>query len=119
MTDEAPWIAHFLEDLGALADLQLQRRAWVLKDGTPFLSPTELVCAVFDDSAVGDELDAGREVFSPSADACLRELDGLVDLVDLDLLGPPANLLADPRWTKVTRAAGRALTEVRTALGRP
>lgn len=118
MTDEEPWIASFLAGLADLADLQRQRRAWVLQDGTLVADPAELVSQVFDDSAVGDELDAGRAVFSPSADARLRELDALIDVVDLALLGPRAALLADPRWTNVTRAAGRALTEVRTALGR-
>lgn len=107
------WQAAFIESLEQASDIERQRRAWTAHShDVP--DPTELMCQIFDDSAVGDFLEEGP-VFSEAADASLRRLSSLADRVDLHL--PPDALLASEVWIEFAREAGRALTLVRTALG--
>jgi hypothetical protein len=77
------------------------------------VSPTELVCQLFDDSGL-DELLEGGIVFSTRADDTLRRMNVLAS--NLNLEQRPDDLLRDGRWLEFTRLAESALAAVETAL---
>jgi hypothetical protein len=103
-------LQELLRSLQDLADVERQRRDW-LGDAAPTLPPpVELICAIFDDTALDDYLDAGP-VFSAPTDALLRQLSALADAVDTDL--PPEALLASEAWAALTALAAPAAEAVR------
>jgi hypothetical protein len=103
------WHAGFLQSLAEMADIVMQRQAWIEKAQSRFPSPTELVCQVFDDSGVDDLLAKGL-VFSEATDNVLRRLSGLVARVNLDVR--PQELLSSKHWFEVTEEAALALDMV-------
>jgi hypothetical protein len=95
-----------------LADQTLQERTWLQeKPGGP-ASPVELVCQLFDDTALSDYLAKARgaPLFSSSVDTLLREISGLLSQVDLDL--PPRLLLREPQWQEVQTKAAEAAQQI-------
>lgn len=108
-----PWHAGLIESLEAASDLERQRSAWLGRGGPHVPDPVELVCQIFDDSAIDDVLAEGV-VFSSSTDAMLRRLSALA--AELDLTLPPEALLASEGWVGFTREAARALAAVRADL---
>ena len=89
---------------------------WAGRDVAGFPSEVELVCGVFDDSGIEEELARGP-VFSPEADTLLRQLTLAVDDVDNALEG--SALLASSQWLRVVELARRALSAIRAALTAP
>jgi hypothetical protein len=75
-----------------------------------FPSPEELVCQLFDDSGLGDMLEAGEVFFSPECDALLEELGRKVDDVRFDQ--PVSSLLEDPAWREIGLLAKVALLKI-------
>jgi hypothetical protein len=104
-----------LRSLQDLADVERQRRDW-LGDPDPTLPPpVELICGIFDDTALDDYLEAGP-VFSAPTDALLRQLSALADAVDTDL--SPEELLASEAWAALTTLAACTAAAVGTELAR-
>jgi hypothetical protein len=109
MVDEI-WRVNLIHNLTELSSLEQQRQNWIFKS-TPFsVSPTELICSVFDDSSILELMEVGT-VFSPEADAILKELSGVADAVDVEQ--PPEALLRDESWLRLTRVAGEAVRAIR------
>lgn len=57
------WLDGFTESLSDAADLDKQKEAWVEVKRVELPSPVELLCQIFDDSGVGDLLDAQCSIF--------------------------------------------------------
>jgi hypothetical protein len=111
-----PWQVQLVESLEAAADIDWQRRTWIDRVPPDDPAPGELLCQIFDDSAI-DELMAGGVVFSEATDAVLRELSELADDLDeRELNEEPALLLSNKRWVSFTRKAAEALAMVRKDL---
>ncbi|ANM31005.1 hypothetical protein ABI59_17635 [Acidobacteria bacterium Mor1] len=108
------WRSEVLELLQDLANSRAQKRAWVDREGASFFSPVELVCRLYDDTALGDYLEKGS-AFGGDCDRLLRELGDLVGSVNLDQ--SPEELLADAQWLEAQRLAERVIPLVRAALG--
>jgi hypothetical protein len=104
------WQRAVVECLQELSDLDLQRKAWLDANGPVLPDPGELICQLFDDSGLGDELQSG-EAFAPECDTALRELDQAVVRVDVEQ--PPRELLGSEPWHEITRKAAAALNEIR------
>lgn len=105
-----PWQAAFIESLEAASDIDRQRVAWVDRTGPFFPDPVELICQIFDDSAIEDLMAKGV-VFSETTDAAIRRLDALVEGLILDQ--KPKQLLASEDWIEFAREAGRVCALVR------
>ena len=115
--EREPWHDSLLESLEVLADIPLQVRIWVEGDTTVFVeSPTELVCQVFDDSAILELMTSGI-VFSDGVDSVLREMDSLA--ARINLRQSPRVLLDDPDWRKLSGLARQAHSEIRCLLSLP
>lgn len=110
--NEIRWHDWLVESLEMACDHAAQRAGWV--DATRFFPPpVEVICGIFDDSAIMDLLARGP-VFSELTDASLRSLDTLAEAVDVDL--HPKVLLASAAWLAFTREAERALALLRDDL---
>lgn len=105
-----PWQAEFVQSLEAASDVRRQRVAWVDRTGPFFPDPVELICQIFDDSAIEDLMAKGV-VFSEATDAAIRRLHALVS--ELDLNQEPERLLSSEGWTAFAREAGRVRALVR------
>lgn len=113
---EGPWQANFIKTLWEAASPEIQRQAW-LEGGIPgFPDPGELICQLFDDSAIDDQLLVGSTIFSESTDAQLRRLSELASKVEI--AEPPLRLLASDSWQKFVLEAGQTLEMVMRDLGR-
>ncbi len=112
MTPE-PWHAGFVESLEQAADLDGQRTAWGERTNIQFPTLVELMCQLFDDSAITDLLAEGG-VFSEATDDALRRL--IVISEGLDLEDDPERLLSSAGWLAFVGAAARALELVRADL---
>lgn len=106
------WLGHELvrDGLIELADETYQRRVWTAGQGPEVGSLTEAVSRLFDDSALGDALDAGREVYGAHVDGMLRELAALLEGIDDQRR--PEEILQDPRLDQVRRRAASILDEL-------
>ena len=71
--------------------------------------PVELICQLFDDTGVLEELDAGQ-VFSLKCDAYLRKLHRMTSVVDVEQ--HPRCLFEDPIWKEIVATAKTALVEI-------
>lgn len=59
-----PWHDYLVDSLEHATDLDSQRTAW--DDRTLIelpINPGELMCQIFDDTGIGDLVDAGRPIF--------------------------------------------------------
>jgi len=76
----------------------------------------ELVCQLFEDTALGEllELPSSEPVFSRDADEKLRELSQLLDRIPFDV--GAKNLLRHPLWERVRAVAGLSALLVESAL---
>src|SRR4051794_16853501 len=108
MTEQS-WVPPFLEALRELSDVSAQRRAWIDGDLSDFPTPAELVCQVFDDSGLDEELAAGP-VFSSEGDDLLRQLSSAVEGADIS--GHPGSWLNGVPWARITGLAKRALVAI-------
>lgn len=104
------WRVQFLASLDDLSDLARQRQDWIDSAPPTGMSPTELVCAVFDDSAIHDLMNAGT-VFSSKVDPMLRGMSELAGTIDVSQ--SPEALLRDESWLRLASLAGRVAQEIR------
>ncbi len=106
------WIGHRIirNALAELADAEYQRQLWTGALEDQMGSLVEAHCALFDDSALGKELDLGRPVFGEPVDAALVDLGVL--LRKIDDRRSPADILADPRLEEVRALAASILFEI-------
>lgn len=104
------WQETVVACLRELSDTEQQKRSWLDKDRAGFPSPEELVCQLFDDSGLGDMLEAGDVAFSPECDALLGELGRKIDDVRLDQ--PVGSLIEDRAWREIGSMAKAALRRI-------
>jgi hypothetical protein len=106
------WIGHDLirEALTELADADYQRRVWTATSGPEVGSFSEAISRLYDDSGLGDALDADREVYGPELDGMLRSLATAID--GIDGRRPPAELIEDPHLVSVRRQAASILRRI-------
>ena len=97
-----------IECLGELADPEFQQRVWVRGEGPEVSSYVEVVCRLFDDTALGDVLDGGSApvVLGLEATEELLRLRQLVDAVPSDM--DAESLLRLPTWGEIVQTASRA-----------
>lgn len=100
------WQAELIESLEQASDIERQRTAWIGSNAPDVPDPVELICQIFDDTAVGDLLEKGA-VFSEATDAALRRLRSLAAELDLNLA--PDALLSSAGWLEFAREARRTL----------
>lgn len=103
------WHDNFLVALATAADIETQKTAWLEQRGY-LPCPAELLCQLFDDSAIDDLLERG-DVFSPTTDQTLRELSELAGRIDAT--EPPQRLLRSREWVRFVTVAARALEMAR------
>jgi hypothetical protein len=103
------WQRDVVDRLRELSNADKQEQAWVNKIDGSLPSPTELVCMLFDDTGIQEEMESGV-AFSPRADALLRQLDQMLDPVDVEI--PPSELLASDAWKQVRLVAQEALSAI-------
>jgi len=86
-----------------------QRRLWLSDgaNGAEVSSFTEACEGLLTDTGFGDELDRGRLVFDPSADAMLKKLRALMSVIDADRA--PHQIIADPQMHEVRLLASQLL----------
>jgi hypothetical protein len=113
--DDETWRVHFIQALTELSNIEQQRQDWLSRSPPEGLCPTELVCSVFDDSAI-DELMKIEVVFSPEADAVLKQMSKLTNTVDVEQ--PLQALLRDERWVRLTQLAGEAIRAIQRGTDR-
>ena len=97
------------EALAELADAPFQQRVWLAGTGPEVGSVVETMSQLFDDSGLGDAIDAGGEVvFSVEVDELLTALE-----IEVRSLAsgarPPSEILADVRLPKIRALAAEAL----------
>ena len=95
--------------LKELADLKFQERVWVRGEGPEVSSYTEVVCQLFDDTALRDLLEAKKEkpLLSDELDSILLDLSKVVDSIDYRM--DVNDILNHPEWPNVRRLASEAL----------
>jgi hypothetical protein len=109
--DLSAWRTVLKQVVGAIADENLQRRAW-FGIGPEESTPDEDICQFFGDAAIEEfldrndtglnkqQLEAGRHLLE-----LMRQLsDQTPDHID------PDDLIDDPRWQKIREAAARFYT---------
>jgi hypothetical protein len=107
------WQAALIDSLEDLSDTERQKSAWLDLTGAFFPAPVELICQVFDDSAIDISLAKGR-VFSDETDAILRWL--MARVADFDVAVDPRVLLSSAAWTEIAHEAARAALLIRRDL---
>jgi hypothetical protein len=97
-----------IEHLKELADAEFQQRAWLGKIPNIVSSYEEVVCGLFDDSGLGDALEAEElyPVFDPDTDAVLRRLSAEVLKIRSQ---DPRLILNDPQLVNIRGLAERSL----------
>ncbi|MFC5503188.1 hypothetical protein ACFPJ4_13145 [Lysinimonas soli] len=103
-----------LECLQELADERFQVEVWAGLDPARMSSFVECCEGLFDDSGLGDALDAG-DVFGPELDRALTDLNAQLSTVDE--YASIQELLANPRLTAARDMAAAILTRWETDLG--
>lgn len=93
--------------LTELASREMQEMLWSGRDDAAMSSFTECIEMLFDDSLLGDALDAG-EVASSSVDDIYRALRHAVDVVDGNL--PFERLIVDPRLERCRQLSSEVLS---------
>lgn len=97
--------------LRELADALRQRELWMSSGEPEVSSLTECTSLLWDDSGLGDALEAGEVVYSPDIDAQFDALS--VALEELDGSRPPREILDDPALAQVRGIASRLLVSLR------
>ena len=100
-----PWHDLMLSSLKQLADLELQRGAWIEHRGRCG-DAVELICGLFDDTGLDDLLEQG-EVFGVELDHHLRVMSELAGRINTER--PPTELLSDPLWTTLAGLSASAV----------
>jgi hypothetical protein len=94
--------------LRELADADFQRRVWAAEDPQGETSSfEECVEALFSDSGISVDLDAGREVFGAPVDDELRAISRLVERVGWQRA--PDEIIGDPVMQQLRERAARVL----------
>ena len=95
--------------LKELSDIEFQQRVWLKGDGAEISSFAEVVCQLFDDTGIGDELSEKQTgyILSEELDSVLEEISKLLDSIDhrMDAL----KILNHPKWPKVCECSTIAL----------
>lgn len=97
--------------LFGLADYEYQKRVWAegkAKPGDTSISFIEGCCMVFDDTGVGDALEAGQTVFGTVADQAIRDLSDATDQVDYEHK-PDSMIIDTPAMQTVREKAAKVL----------
>ena len=111
----AAWHDLVLLNLRLLADLNLQRAAWIRGAGT-CPDATELLCALFDDSGLDELLEDG-EVFWPELDHHFRVMGQFAERIETER--SPEEILGDPLWRTFATLSGKALAALEARLESP
>ncbi len=96
--------------LKELSDIAFQERVWVRGEGPEVSSYTEVVCQLFDDTGIGDELCLEQHdgyVISKDIDPMLHELSDLLDSINSNL--DTQEILKSPNWEEIRSCASHAL----------
>ena len=107
-----PWHDSVLLSLRLLADLELQRAAWMEGEGA-CPDATEILCGLFDDSGLDELLEEG-EVFWPELDHHLRVMSQFGERIGTER--PPGEILGDPLWTTLATLSTKALAALESRL---
>lgn len=102
-------LKHIKLCLQQLSDTEYQERVWVRGEGPEVSSYTEVVCQLFDDTALGDLLSSRLDepVLSEELDSILLALSKIFDEIDYKL--DIQDILMHPEWNKVKRLSSKAL----------
>lgn len=100
-----------IEDLQDLASYNFQKTAWLASSGPIVSSFSEDYCKLFDDTGLGDALDAGQIVFNNMTDRVLRDLDATLRKINANR--SPQEILDDPLMQVVREKAAEALRLIR------
>lgn len=95
--------------LKELSDIEFQKRVWLRGEGPEVSSYVEVVCQLFDDTGIGDQLSEleDGEILSQELDSALRELSILLDSIDYK--AGVESILSHPKWPKTVKLASNAL----------
>ena len=107
-----PWHDTVVSYLRFIADLEIQRAAWLRGEGA-CPDATELVCGLFDDSGLDELLEDG-EVFWPELDHHLRVMSEFAERIGTDRA--PQEVLGDPLWNTLSTLSSTALTALEQRL---
>jgi hypothetical protein len=110
--EREPWIEGLIQSLALLADTQAQYCGWVEPCTEFFVSPQELLCMVFDDSAYTD-MRPGQTFIAPDVHKLMSELDAMTK--DLELDKPPETLLQSKQWQAIVEQAAKTKAAVEQA----
>lgn len=99
------------EALAELADSIYQKRVWTGLVAGQASSPVEAIARLFDDSGLGDTLDAGESAFDEPTDQMLRKLERALKPLEAVATDVDA-FLEDRRLPWVREAAAAALFEI-------
>jgi hypothetical protein len=100
-----------LSALDELGDINYQRRVWIAGHSSEMSSFIECFSILYDDSALGDALDAGRVVFDESIDEKLRTLDTTLSRVNT--LRSASEIIDDPDFEDIRISARRIAQMIR------
>jgi hypothetical protein len=106
-----------IECLDELADLEFQQRVWVRGEGPEVSSYVEVTCQLFDDTGLGDLLDAGSapQILGLAATEELLRLSQLVDAVPSGI--DDESLLRLPTWWEIVQTARKARGLLASSMG--
>ncbi|MGE0229579.1 MAG: hypothetical protein AB7U23_13835 [Dehalococcoidia bacterium] len=108
------WKILAIEVLRDIADPVAQQAAWIDDTGPRVSEPIELACQLFDDTGLGDRLDAGP-VYAPRCDEILRQLGAAFQALRYDQ--PIDELTASSEWGAIVGLAQRALRCIESGRG--
>jgi hypothetical protein len=99
-----------VDALRELASRDYQERVWLGAGGDEVSSLVECAARLFSDSALGYALDRNEAVFSPEADALLRDLR--TQLARIEGNRPPAEVVKDSAMDPIRSLANATLREL-------
>jgi hypothetical protein len=100
-----------LSSLDELADQDHQRRVWIAGGSSEQSSFVECFSVLYDDSGLGDALDANKVVFGEAVDGRLREL--AATLSGVDARRGAAEIIDDPTFEDIRTFARRTAQMIR------
>jgi len=101
--------SHIEQCLKELSDSEFQQRVWLRGEGPEVSSYSEVVCQLFDDTGIGDQLDKKTDefIFSQELDLIFRQLNLLFYTIDYKM--PITDILSHSDWKKVRQLSSQAL----------
>lgn len=110
-------IEHIELCLKQLSDKEFQERVWLRGEGPEVSSYAEVVCQLFDDTALGDMLEAKKDepVLSEEIDSIMIDLGKIFD--EIDYRTDTKDILNHPSWLRVRKLSSDALKLFRRSRG--